>query len=109
MRKKTIAILLAIVTIIYIIVGAFLFLNIGHLWLVIIIFPIWRTLIGMQVTAAYSLTLEQISQFRETIMSMNSTASNLGVALGAGIGGTIVIFAVLLQFYNLYSSEKKTA
>jgi drug/metabolite transporter (DMT)-like permease len=25
------------------------------------------------------------------------------------IGGIIVIFAVLLQFYNLYSSEKKTA
>ena len=46
----------------------------------------------MQVTTAYSLTVEQVSQFRGTLMSLQSTASNLGVAIGAGIGGIIILF-----------------
>ena len=46
---------------------------------------------GMSVSAAQSLTLEQISKFRGTMMSINSAAGSMGTALGAGIGGFVLL------------------
>ena len=46
---------------------------------------------GMMITTAYSLTLEQVPSFRGTMMSLNSAATNIGTALGAGIGGWVLL------------------
>jgi len=42
-------------------------------------------------TASNSLTLEQVPEFRGTMMSINSAAGNLGSSLGAGVGGLVVL------------------
>jgi predicted MFS family arabinose efflux permease len=47
---------------------------------------------GVRGTSANSLTLEQDQQFRGSIMSLNSSSWNLGVTLGAGLGGIALIW-----------------
>ena len=48
---------------------------------------------GVRGTSANSLTLEQDLRFRGSIMSLNSSSWNLGVTLGAGLGGVMIIWA----------------
>jgi len=42
---------------------------------------------GVRINAVTSLSLEQVSEFRGSMMSLNSASMNLGSVLGAGIGG----------------------
>ena len=49
------------------------------------------TLMGVIYPVALSLTLEQTPGFRGTIMALNSAAGNLGMAIGAGIGGIVLL------------------
>lgn len=51
---------------------------------------------GVRYSASNSLTLEQVPRFRGTMMSINSAAVNMGLALGAGVGG----LALLLYDYE---------
>jgi SHS family lactate transporter-like MFS transporter len=46
---------------------------------------------GMESSAANSLTLEQVPRFRGTMTSINSAAISLGNALGAAIGGFVLV------------------
>ena len=46
---------------------------------------------GMRVAASASLTLEQVPDFRGAMMSISSTAGNLGSSLGVGIGGVTLL------------------
>jgi len=46
---------------------------------------------GMRVAASASLTLEQVPEFRGAMMSISSTAGNLGSSLGVGIGGVMLL------------------
>ncbi len=46
---------------------------------------------GVMATAMSALTLEQVPRFRGTVMSLNQAAYNLGSALGAGIGGFMIL------------------
>jgi DHA1 family multidrug resistance protein-like MFS transporter len=50
---------------------------------------------GMANSAAQSLNLEQVPEFRGIMMSLNASSGNLGAALGGGIGG----FALLAYGY----------
>jgi len=47
-------------------------------------------LAGMRYSASDNLTLEQLPEFRGTLMSISSAASSLGSTLGAGIGGLVL-------------------
>jgi len=63
------------------------------LWLSVALSFLGCLFSGMLSTASTSLTLEQVPRFRGTMMSVSSTASNLGSALGAGVGGlTLLLF-----------------
>ncbi|MFX0210333.1 MAG: MFS transporter, partial [Candidatus Hodarchaeota archaeon] len=42
---------------------------------------------GLLATASFSLTLEQVPNFRGTMMSLRTAATGMGAALGAGVGG----------------------
>ena len=42
---------------------------------------------GLRINAISSLSLEQVSEFRGSMMSLNSAFMNLGSVIGAGIGG----------------------
>ena len=46
---------------------------------------------GLRGSASGNLTLEQIPEFRGTMMSISSAASSLGSTLGAGIGGMTLV------------------
>jgi predicted MFS family arabinose efflux permease len=46
---------------------------------------------GLRYNAINSLSLEQVPEHRGSMMSMNSASVNLGMALGAGIGGYFLL------------------
>jgi predicted MFS family arabinose efflux permease len=46
---------------------------------------------SMRYTAAESLTLEQVPGLKGTVMSLNSIALSVGVAVGTGLGGLLLL------------------
>lgn len=68
------------------------FTNAPNLWLALAFRFLGSMITGMLFTAVRSLALEQIQSFRGTMMSLNSAADNMGVALGAGVGGLILFW-----------------
>lgn len=67
------------------------FMNLYDLWLSLAIILLAYILAGTVFPASYSLTLEQVPRFRGTMMSINSAAENMGMAIGAGVGGLVLI------------------
>ena len=65
-----------------------------NLWLSLVLFVSSSWFFGIGASAANSLTLEQVPRLRGTMMSLTSAAQSLGSALGAALGG------VLLVLYN---------
>ena len=61
------------------------------LWLSLALFFLGAWFFGMGASAASSLTLEQVPKFRGTMMSLTSAAESLGSALGAALGGVILV------------------
>ena len=47
---------------------------------------------GVRINAITSLSLEQVPEFRGSMMSLNTASMNLGLMLGAGIGGYALIY-----------------
>jgi predicted MFS family arabinose efflux permease len=74
---------LGVITIIY--------MNLGVFWLSLVLAFFSCILAGMRYSASDNLTLEQIPEFRGTMMSIGSAASSLGSTIGAGIGGMALI------------------
>ena len=69
------------------------FVYLPNLWLSLALNFMGTWLSGMGSSAANSLALEQVPEFRSTMMSINSAAISLGNALGSAIGGlTLVLF-----------------
>ena len=60
-------------------------------WLALATFFSGAWFFGAGVSAAQSLNLEQVPKFRGTMMSMSSAAGNVGSALGAGVGGLVLL------------------
>ena len=75
--------LLGLITITYV--------NLGIFWLALALAFVSCILAGMRYSASDNLTLEQIPEFRGTMMSISSAASSLGSTLGAGIGGMSLV------------------
>jgi len=75
--------LLGLITITYV--------NLGIFWLSLALAFVSCILAGMRYSASDNLTLEQIPEFRGTMMSISSAASSLGSTLGAGIGGMSLV------------------
>lgn len=46
---------------------------------------------GLRSTASTSLTIEQVPQFRGTMMSMNSASTSMSGVLGSGLGGLALL------------------
>jgi DHA1 family putative efflux transporter-like MFS transporter len=65
---------------------------------------------GLRINAITSLSLEQVSEFRGSMMSLNSAFMNLGFVLGAGIGGyallggSWVLMGVSIGFMGILSA-----
>jgi predicted MFS family arabinose efflux permease len=63
----------------------------SNLWLSLFFMFLACWFSGMTITAAVSLTLEQVPEYTGTMMSLNSVAVNIGNAVGSGIGGVVLI------------------
>ncbi len=77
-----------------------LFVFFTNLWFSLILFFMGSIFSGMAASTATSLTLEQVPKHRGTLMALNSAALSLGSALGATIGG----FLLLLYDYEILGS-----
>jgi predicted MFS family arabinose efflux permease len=66
---------------------SFTYLNLHLFWLSMIIVLLVCVFAGVRYAASDSLTLEQVPEFRGTMMSVSSAAANLGSSLGGAIGG----------------------
>ena len=73
-----------------------IYMNISIFWLAAVLRFISGIFVGMLFTSALSLALEQVPNVRGSMMSLNTSATYFGAALGAGIGG----FTLLTLNYN---------
>ena len=68
------------------------FLNVTNLWQSISLAFIGSLFSGVRASSSSSLTLEQIPRYRGAIMSLSSATGNIGIAIGAGLGGLILLW-----------------
>jgi predicted MFS family arabinose efflux permease len=74
----------------------FSFTIVPNLWISLALNLVGCLFAGMRVTAYSSLTIEQVPEFRGTMMSISAASANMGSALGSGLGG----LALLLYNYE---------
>lgn len=67
------------------------FVYLPNLWISLALTSLGAWFFGMSASASSTLTLEQSPRFRGTMMSINSAALNLGSAVGAAIGGLVLV------------------
>jgi predicted MFS family arabinose efflux permease len=67
------------------------FTNLPNVWISLILAWLGGFFAGVSYSALSSLTLEQTPRFRGTMMSLFSAIRSLGAALGAGIGGLMLL------------------
>ena len=74
--------------------GAFtlLYCNVPDLWISTAMAYVASLFTGFRSSASGSLTLEQVPEYRGTMMSVSSATGNIGVALGAGLGGVMLLW-----------------
>ena len=74
--------------------GAFtlLYCNVPDLWISTAMAYVASLFTGFRSSASGSLTLEQVPEYRGTMMSVSSATGNIGVALGAGLGGLMLLW-----------------
>ena len=69
----------------------FAYTNLDTLWIALILTFLGGAFSGISYTAYNSLTLEQVPEFRGTMMSLSAASMGLGMALGSGLGGLIFL------------------
>jgi predicted MFS family arabinose efflux permease len=70
---------------------ALLYFNIGLFWFAVPAMLLSCGISSMRYTVSESLVLEQVPDLRGTVMSFNSIALGLGSAIGASLGGYILL------------------
>ncbi|MCW3987955.1 MAG: MFS transporter [Candidatus Bathyarchaeota archaeon] len=80
------------------VIGAFLcgvlvftFINVPSFWLSLILYYTAGFTSGMRTSVYTSLALEQVPEYRRTMMSLSQFSTNLAMALGIGLGGLILV------------------
>lgn len=66
--------------------------NFPSFWLSVVFTILGHHFLALQYMAASSLSLEQVPRYRGSMMSINSAAIYMGNALGAGVGGLILLW-----------------
>lgn len=85
-RKK-----IAVIASLFLGIFTMAYTNVPGLWLSVACTCIAALFGGLRFTATTSLTLEQMPEFRSTMMSLYSVFDSIGSALGAGVGGFILV------------------
>jgi len=68
------------------------YMNAPNIQLTVVIATVMSLAAGIILTCANTLLLDQVPRYRGTVLSVNSAAVQLGVALGAAFGGLILYF-----------------
>lgn len=69
----------------------FVYFNNGNIWVTLVLGYLAAFSNGVLLTASGSLILEQVPEFRGTLMSLSSAVGSLGGAIGVGIVGWLII------------------
>jgi predicted MFS family arabinose efflux permease len=69
----------------------FFFTTVPNLWISYALNLAGCLFSGIRSTAGVSLTIEQVPEFRGTMMSINSASVSMGSALGSGLGGLALL------------------
>ena len=70
----------------------------GSLWVSLaLVFP-WAYVAGAGYVSADTLTLDQVPEYRGTLMSLNTVARSIGMTLGGILGGSLL----LIYNYNIF-------
>ena len=74
--------------------GAFtlLYYNVLDIWASIFLAYVASLFTGVRSSASSSLTMEQVPSYMGTMMSITSAIDNMGVAVGAGLGGLMLLW-----------------
>jgi len=70
----------------------FIFTVVPILWVTMVIAFLALLFAGIRATAHVSLVIEQVPEFRGTIMSLSAAFINLGTAFGSGLGGLALLW-----------------
>ncbi len=71
----------------------FAFFNVSNIWVSMGVRFICGTFVSIVFTSTNALTLEQVPEFRGTVMSLSQATFSLGGVLGTGLGGLIVLLS----------------
>lgn len=69
----------------------FFFTTVPNLWISVALTLAGCLFSGIRSTAGVSLTIEQVPEFRGTMMSINSASASMGSAMGSGLGGLALL------------------
>jgi predicted MFS family arabinose efflux permease len=69
------------------------FFNVPNIWVSMGVRFICGTFVSIVFTSTNALTLEQVPEFRGTVMSLSQARFSLGGVLGTGLGGLIVLIS----------------
>jgi predicted MFS family arabinose efflux permease len=72
--------------------------NSGNLWVSLAVLLPWAYVAGAGYVSGDALTLDQVPQYRGTLMSLNMVARSIGITLGGILGGSLLI----LFDYNIF-------
>ena len=72
-------------------IGIILYTNVANFWLSVLSMIVTYFLAGPFFIAANSMMLDQVPEFRSVMMSVSSSADQLGSAIGAGLGGIVLV------------------
>ena len=73
-------------------VFTFFFTISPNLWISIFLVSMACIASGVRTSSHISLTLEQVPEYRGTMMSISAASANLGSALGSGVGGAALLW-----------------
>jgi len=87
-----------------------LFFNLQVFWAAFIVSLVCCIFGGIRYSASNNLVLEQVPEYRGTLMSLNTAAIGLGISLGAVIGGYVLlwynwgILGLVFGLFTLFSA-----
>jgi MFS family permease len=70
-----------------------IFLNVPNLWISLLVWLLSSATSGMRYATYNGIALEQVPDYRGTMMSLSQVTQDLGSFIGTGIGGAILVFA----------------
>ena len=86
--RKTIAVVSAL----FLGIFSITYVNLNLFWFSLVLIYLNGVVAAIRYAASDSLTLEQVPEFRGTMMSANTAAYSLGSAFGTGLGGLAIIY-----------------